>query len=47
MSDESQQQPAISKLESAKQKDPKLVTEEEWRKLLTPEQFEITRKAGT
>ncbi|KAF7637216.1 hypothetical protein Mgra_00003392 [Meloidogyne graminicola] len=28
-------------------KDPKQVTEEEWKKVLSPEQFEITRKAGT
>nr|CAD2205832.1 unnamed protein product [Meloidogyne enterolobii] len=28
-------------------KNPKEVTEEEWKKVLTPEQFEITRKAGT
>nr|CAD2145915.1 unnamed protein product [Meloidogyne enterolobii] len=28
-------------------KNPKEVTEEEWKKVLTSEQFEITRKAGT
>jgi hypothetical protein len=37
--------PAVSKLDT--QKDPKQVTEEEWRKVLTTEQFDITRKSGT
>ena len=37
-------QPAINKIGKD---DPKKVTEQEWRNILTPEQFEITRKAGT
>lgn len=41
--------PAAKPQEASKKMDtPKVVkTEDEWRKLLTPEQFAITRKAGT
>ncbi|KAK0403928.1 hypothetical protein QR680_017199 [Steinernema hermaphroditum] len=38
---------AIAKLTETEQKNPKTVSEEQWKNVLSPEAFHITRKAGT